>query len=108
MRARTDSHGRAATQSVCARSWKPGASARGGGWLFVDKPGTARLAVVRTAFTPPPPAGGTLGGVAARTREAMLLCEAAGIDVILVETVGVGQSETTGADLTDVFVVLML
>ena len=60
------------------------------------------------AFIRPSPSSGTLGGVAAKTRETMLLCEAAGFDVILVETVGVGQSETAVADLTDFFLVLML
>ncbi len=54
----------------------------------------ARLAIDRNAFIRPSPSSGTLGGVAAKTRETMLLCEAAGFDVILVETVGVGQSET--------------
>ncbi|SDR54998.1 methylmalonyl-CoA mutase metallochaperone MeaB [Rhizobiales bacterium GAS113] len=83
-------------------------SARSGGSILGDKTRMARLSVDRQAFIRPSPASGTLGGVAARTREAMLLCEAAGFDVILVETVGVGQSETTVADLTDVFVVLML
>jgi LAO/AO transport system kinase len=60
------------------------------------------------AFIRPSPSGGALGGVAARTREAMLLCEAAGFDVIIVETVGVGQSETDVAGMTDVFVLLQL
>src|SRR5690606_23988211 len=60
------------------------------------------------AFIRPSPSSGTLGGVAAKTRETMLLCEAAGFDVILVETVGVGQSETAVADMTDFFLVLML
>ena len=60
------------------------------------------------AFIRPSPSGGTLGGVAARTREAMLACEAAGFDVIIVETVGVGQSETAVAGMTDVFVLLQL
>jgi LAO/AO transport system kinase len=83
-------------------------SARSGGSILGDKTRMARLATDRNAFIRPSPAGGTLGGVAARTREAMLLCEAAGFDVILVETVGVGQSEIAVADLTDVFVVLML
>jgi LAO/AO transport system kinase len=83
-------------------------STRSGGSILADKTRMARLAVDRNAFIRPSPAGGRLGGVAARTREAMLLCEAAGFDVILVETVGVGQSETAVADLTDVFVVLML
>jgi LAO/AO transport system kinase len=68
----------------------------------------ARLAVDLNAFIRPSPSSGTLGGVAAKTRETMLLCEAAGFDVILVETVGVGQSETAVADLTDFFLVLML
>ena len=58
------------------------------------------------AFIRPSPSGGELGGVARRTREALLLCEAAGFDVILVETVGVGQSEVAVADLTDLFVLL--
>ena len=83
-------------------------SARSGGSILGDKTRMARLAVDRNAFIRPSPASGTLGGVAARTREAILLCEAAGFDVILVETVGVGQSETAVADLTDVFVVLLL
>jgi LAO/AO transport system kinase len=68
----------------------------------------ARLSVDPTAFIRPSPSSGTLGGVAGKTRETMLLCEAAGFDVILVETVGVGQSETAVADLTDFFLVLML
>ena len=60
------------------------------------------------AFIRPSPAAGTLGGVAAKTREAMLLCEAAGFDVVLVETVGIGQSETAVCDMTDFFLALML
>ena len=56
----------------------------------------------------PSPSSGTLGGVAAKTRETMLLCEAAGYDVVLVETVGIGQSETAVADMTDFFLALML
>ena len=83
-------------------------STRSGGSILADKTRMARLAVDPHAFIRPSPAGGMLGGVAMRTREAMLLCEAAGFDVILVETVGVGQSETAVADLTDVFVVLAL
>jgi len=67
-----------------------------------------RLAADPNAFVRPSPAAGTLGGVAAKTREAMLLCEAAGYDVVLVETVGTGQSETAVADMTDFFLVLML
>ena len=83
-------------------------SARTGGSILGDKTRMARLATDENAFIRPSPASGTLGGVAARTREAMLVCEAAGFDVIIVETVGIGQSETAVADLTDVFVVLML
>jgi len=67
-----------------------------------------RLAVDENAFIRPSPAGASLGGVTRSTRETMLLCEAAGFDVIIVETVGVGQSETTVHDMVDIFVVLML
>jgi LAO/AO transport system kinase len=83
-------------------------STRTGGAILGDKTRMARLAVDPDAFIRPSPSSGTLGGVAAKTRETMLLCEAAGFDVILVETVGVGQSETAVADLTDFFLVLML
>ena len=83
-------------------------STRTGGAILGDKTRMARLASDPNAFIRPSPTSGTLGGVAAKTREAMLLCEAAGFDVILVETVGVGQSETAVADLTDFFLVLML
>lgn len=83
-------------------------STRSGGSILGDKTRMARLAVDPAAYIRPSPSSGTLGGVAARTRETMLLCEAAGFDVILVETVGVGQSETAVADLTDFFLVLML
>ncbi|GJE44169.1 methylmalonyl Co-A mutase-associated GTPase MeaB [Methylobacterium soli] len=83
-------------------------SSRTGGSILGDKTRMARLAVDPNAFIRPSPSSGTLGGVAAKTRETMLLCEAAGFDVILVETVGVGQSETAVADLTDFFLVLML
>jgi LAO/AO transport system kinase len=68
----------------------------------------ARLAASDHAYIRPSPASGTLGGVAAKTREAMLLCEAAGFDVVLVETVGIGQSETAVSDMTDFFLALML
>jgi LAO/AO transport system kinase len=68
----------------------------------------ARLAASDHAYIRPSPASGTLGGVAAKTREAMLLCEAAGFDVMLVETVGIGQSETAVSDMTDFFLALML
>jgi GTPase len=83
-------------------------STRTGGAILGDKTRMARLAGDPNAFIRPSPTSGTLGGVAAKTRETMLLCEAAGFDVILVETVGVGQSETAVADLTDFFLVLML
>ena len=83
-------------------------STRTGGSILGDKTRMARLSVDPNAYIRPSPSSGTLGGVAAKTRETMLLCEAAGFDVILVETVGVGQSETTVADLTDFFLVLML
>jgi LAO/AO transport system kinase len=83
-------------------------SARTGGSILGDKTRMQRLSIDPSAYIRPSPSGGTLGGVAARTREVMLLCEAAGFDVILVETVGVGQSETAVADLTDCFLVLML
>jgi LAO/AO transport system kinase len=83
-------------------------SSRTGGAILGDKTRMARLAFSPDAFVRPSPSSGTLGGVAAKTREAMLLCEAAGFDVILVETVGVGQSETAVADLTDFFLVLAL
>jgi LAO/AO transport system kinase len=83
-------------------------SARTGGSILGDKTRMARLAVSDHAYIRPSPSSGTLGGVAAKTREAMLLCEAAGFDVILVETVGIGQSETVVADMTDFFLALML
>ena len=83
-------------------------SARTGGSILGDKTRMARLAASDSAFIRPSPASGTLGGVAAKTREAMLLCEAAGFDVVLVETVGIGQSETAVCDMTDFFLALML
>ncbi|HEY8334662.1 MAG TPA: methylmalonyl Co-A mutase-associated GTPase MeaB [Tardiphaga sp.] len=83
-------------------------SARTGGSILGDKTRMAQLAVARDAFIRPSPSSGTLGGVAAKTREAMLLCEAAGFDVVLVETVGIGQSETAVCDMTDFFLALML
>jgi LAO/AO transport system kinase len=78
------------------------------GSILGDKTRMARLAAADAAFIRPSPASGTLGGVAAKTREAMLLCEAAGFDVVLVETVGIGQSETAVCDMTDFFLALML
>ena len=83
-------------------------SARTGGSILGDKTRMARLSAEDNTFIRPSPASGTLGGVAAKTREAMLLCEAAGFDVILVETVGIGQSETAVCDMTDFFLALML
>src|SRR5438445_7557366 len=83
-------------------------SRRTGGSILGDKTRMARLASDPCAFIRPSPASGTLGGVAAKTRETMLLAEAAGYDVVLVETVGIGQSEITVADMTDFFLVLML
>jgi LAO/AO transport system kinase len=83
-------------------------STRTGGSILGDKTRMARLAVDPSAFVRPSPSSGTLGGVAAKTRETMLLCEAAGYDVILVETVGIGQSETAVADMSDFFLALML
>ncbi|HEY5217222.1 MAG TPA: methylmalonyl Co-A mutase-associated GTPase MeaB, partial [Pseudolabrys sp.] len=83
-------------------------SSRTGGSILGDKTRMARLASDPQAFIRPSPASGTLGGVAAKTRETMLVCEAAGYDVVLVETVGIGQSETAVADMTDFFLVLML
>jgi LAO/AO transport system kinase len=83
-------------------------SRRTGGSILADKTRMAHLANDANAFIRPSPASGTLGGVAAKTRETMLLCEAAGYDVVLVETVGVGQSEIAVADMTDFFLVLML
>src|SRR6201996_3477492 len=83
-------------------------SARTGGSILGDKTRMAKLAAADAAYIRPSPAAGTLGGVAAKTREAMLLCEAAAFDVVLVETVGIGQSETAVCDMTDFFLALML
>jgi LAO/AO transport system kinase len=83
-------------------------SSLSGGSILGDKTRMEELARHPHAFIRPSPSGGTLGGVAARTREALLACEAAGFDVVIVETVGVGQSETTVAGMTDVFVLLQL
>lgn len=83
-------------------------SSRTGGAILGDKTRMERLASDPNAFIRPSPASGSLGGVARATRESILLCEAAGFDVVLVETVGVGQSETTVSEMVDIFVVLML
>lgn len=83
-------------------------STRSGGSILGDKTRMSRLSATPEAFIRPSPSAGSLGGVAQRTREGMLVCEAAGYDVILVETVGVGQSEVTVASMVDFFLVLML
>jgi LAO/AO transport system kinase len=83
-------------------------STRSGGSIMADKTRMEQLAVQADAFIRPSPSGGTLGGVARKTRETMLVCEAAGFDVMIVETVGVGQSETAVASMVDFFLVLML
>ena len=77
-----------------------------GGSILGDKTRMTELPR-KEAFIRPSPAGETLGGVARRTREALLLCEAAGFDVVIVETVGVGQSETAVAEMTDMFLLLL-
>ncbi len=79
-----------------------------GGSILGDKTRMERLSVSEAAFIRPSPAAGTLGGVAEKTRESLRVCEAAGYDVVIVETVGVGQSETAVAGMTDVFVVMQL
>ncbi len=83
-------------------------SAISGGSILGDKTRMARLSTNPAAYIRPSPSAGTLGGVARKTREAMLICEAAGYQVVLIETVGVGQSETVVADMTDCFLALML
>jgi LAO/AO transport system kinase len=79
-----------------------------GGSILGDKTRMEHLSVHPQAFIRPSPSSGTLGGVAEKTREAMLACEAAGYDIVIVETVGVGQSETAVANMTDMFVLLQL
>ena len=82
-------------------------SAVSGGSILGDKTRMETLSVNPKAFVRPSPAGTTLGGVTRRTRESLLLCEAAGYDVIIIETVGVGQSETAVSDMTDMFLLLL-
>ncbi len=82
-------------------------SQRSGGSILGDKTRMQRLSLERNAFIRPSPAGMTLGGVARKTREAAILCEAAGFGVIVLETVGVGQSETAVADMVDCFLLLL-
>ena len=79
-----------------------------GGSILGDKTRMSRLACDENAFIRPSPGGSTLGGVARRTREALLLCEAGGYDVVLIETIGVGQSEIAVAGMVDVFLLLAL
>lgn len=83
-------------------------SAVSGGSILGDKTRMERLSVHARAYIRPSPSSGTLGGVAEKTREAMLVCEAAGYDVVIVETVGVGQSETAVQGMTDMFVLMQL
>ncbi len=82
-------------------------SPRSGGSVLGDKTRMVDLAHCNDAYIRPSPSGGTLGGVARRTRDALLICETAGFDVVIVETVGVGQSETAVADLVDLFLLLL-
>lgn len=79
-----------------------------GGSILGDKTRMEHLSVHPQAFIRPSPSSGTLGGVAAKTRESLLVCEAAGYDIVIVETVGVGQSETAVAGMTDMFVLMQL
>jgi len=83
-------------------------STRSGGSILADKTRMGNLSSDSRAFIRPSPSGGTLGGVARKTRETMLVCEAAGFDLIVVETVGIGQSEITVASMVDFFLVLIL
>ena len=83
-------------------------SQKSGGSVMGDKTRMEKLSIQDQAFIRPSPSGGTLGGVARKTRETMIVCEAAGFDVILVETMGVGQSEIMVASMVDFFLVLML
>ena len=94
-------------QRVAVLAVDPSSSTTGGSVLG-DKTRMSELARDPNAFIRPSPSSGIMGGVARGTREAMLLCEAAGFDVVLVETVGIGQSETAVCDMTDFFLALML
>jgi LAO/AO transport system kinase len=98
-------HAVAAGHQVAVLAVDP-SSSRSGGSILGDKTRMADLGRHPEAYIRPSPTGGTLGGVARRTREAILLCEAAGFDVVVVETVGVGQSEVAVADLVDLFVLV--
>lgn len=94
-------------KNVCVLAVDP-SSQKTGGSILGDKTRMETLSRNPKAFIRPSPSGNTLGGVARRTREAILICEAAGFDVVLVETVGVGQSETAVADLVDMFLLLIV
>jgi LAO/AO transport system kinase len=94
-------------QSLAVLAIDP-SSRRSGGSVLADKTRMERLSMNPAVFIRPSPAGTTLGGVARKTREAMLVCEAAGFGVVIVETVGVGQSETAVAGMVDFFLVLMI
>ena len=83
-------------------------SVRSGGSVMADKTRMQKLSSQEAAFIRPSPSGGTQGGVARKTREALLVCEAAGFDVLIIETLGVGQSEIAVASMVDFFLVLML
>ena len=83
-------------------------SIRSGGSILADKTRMDKLSVEENAFIRPSPSGGTLGGVASKTRETMLVCEAAGFDVVIVETLGSGQSEVAVASMVDFFLMLMI
>jgi LAO/AO transport system kinase len=83
-------------------------SLKSGGSVMADKTRMERLSTLEAAFIRPSPSGGSIGGVARKTRESMIVCEAAGFDVVIVETIGVGQSETRVASMVDFFLVLML
>lgn len=96
-----------AGHKVCVLAVDPTSSLSGGS-ILGDKTRMNRLAVHPNAFIRPSPSSGTLGGVTKMTRETIIVCEAAGYDIVLVETVGVGQSETVVADMVDFFLVLML
>ncbi len=93
--------------SVAVLTVDPSSSVSGGS-ILGDKTRMERLSVHERAYIRPSPSGGTLGGVAEKTREAMLVLEAAGYDVVIVETVGVGQSEVAVAGMTDMFVLMQL
>lgn len=96
----------AAGETIAVLAVDP-SSRRSGGSILGDKTRMPELSADRRAFIRPSPAGATLGGVARRTREAAVVCEAAGFDVIVLETVGVGQSETAVADMVDCFLLLL-